>query len=344
VGFWKNILVGAPALPALQSPWAPTDSLVTFTATELYGALADSGAVSRDIALRVPGIKRAHGIHCGIVAGLKWQEMDNDTPAATQPNWLTTSASGVSPRARMFGIVSDLFMNGWACLSFTEDRTDALHIPYGLWKVEAGEVVVDGNVEAAYRAKPILIPLGYGENGILVDGVDSVRSARLIERIWNERIENPAPATNLHISDPAYDQMTAAEKIKIVDEWNANRRRAGGQTAVTQSFLDVQGLGETSADLFEKGRNASRLDLANHCAVPASIIEGAKDGGGGDINYSNETGARNELWDFGTSKFANAIEARLSLDDVCAPGRSIRADLSGLMAVPTQNMTATSQD
>lgn len=321
--------------------------MVTFAASEVLGAAEKAAvAVTRETALRVPGVKRAHGIHCGLVAGLSWYDWDGDVRAPEQPSWLTNSDSGVSPYHRMFGVTSDLFMCGWACISFTADMTDAMHVPYGLWHVDesTGRVVVADSVPTAYRAKPIVIPLGYGENGLLVDGVDSVRASRNIERAWNERVENPAPATDLHITDPAYNEMSAKEKRKIVDQWNENRRRAGGQTAVTQSFLEVKALGQTDAGLFEKGRNAIRLDLANHTAVPASLIEGSKDGGGADINYSNDATSRNELWDFGTSRFVRAIEARLSLDDVCAPGHSIRADASNLMSTPTPNMHQTSED
>ena len=346
MGFWSNLLGVGPVTTGILSPWSPSDTLMTFAATELLGEMSSSGAVTREIALRVPGVKRAHGIHCATVAGLSWYQYDDTVRLADQPHWLTNSDSGVAPYHRMFGLVSDLFMNGWGCLSFTDDQSDCLHIPYGLWKIDpnTGTVEVDKSIPAEYRARPVAIPLGFGENGILVDGIDSIRAARNIERAWNERVENPAPATDLHITDPAYNEISKKEKRKIVDEWNENRRRAGGQTAVTQSFLEVKALGQTSADLFEKGRNAIRLDLANHSAVPASIIEGAKDGGGTDINYSNDATSRNQLYDFGTSRFVRAIEARLSLDDVCPPGQSIRADLSNLMAVPTPSMNQTSED
>lgn len=347
MGFWQSLFGGGPvAAIGLLSPWTPSDTIMTFAATELLGEMSASDVVTRNVALRVPGVKRAHGIHCGLVAGLSWYQYENEQRLVDQPAWLTSSASGVSPYLRMYGIVSDLFMSGWACLAFTDDMSDALHIPQGLWKVDSntGAIIVDARIPEAYRVKPVAIALGYGDNGILTDGVDSIRASRDIERAWNERVKNPAPATDLHITDPAYNEITKTEKQKLVDEWNENRRRAGGQTAVTQSFLEVKALGQTDAGLFEKGRNAVRLDLANHAAVPASIIEGAKDGGGTDINYSNDATSRNELFDFGTSRFVRAIEARLSLDDVCPPGQSIRADLSNLMAAPTPSMNQTSED
>lgn len=219
MGFWSNLL-GGPITTGILSPWTPSDTLMTFAATELLGDMKASDVVTRDVALKVPGVKRSHGIHCGLVAGLSWYQYDGDQVVPDQPGWLTSSASGVSPYLRWYGIASDLFMSGWACLSFTSDMSDALHIPQGLWKVNSGTGVieVDARIPEAYRAKPVAIALGYGDNGILVDGVESIRASRSIERAWNERVKNPAPATELHINDPAYNGITKTEKQKLVDE------------------------------------------------------------------------------------------------------------------------------
>lgn len=346
VGFlgWLGFGSTTPTL-GVQSPLAPTDQLATF-AVDAWMRDIGKLVTTRETALSVPGLKRAHRLHCSLVAGLNFRQMIDAAVDADQPGWLTNSASGVSPYHRMFGVTSDLFFNGWACLGFTEQLDDAMHIPFGWWGADAMGTIVctDPRIPDRYRARLVAIPMGYGENGILTDGMATIRAALRIEEVWMERIENPLPATNLHIDDPQFDGMSRREKRKIVDDWNENRKRAGGQTAVTQSFLKVESLGTVSADLFEKGRNAIRLDIANHAAVPASIIEGAKDGGGTDINYSNESAARNELYDFGTKAFVQAIEARLSLDDVCEPGKSIRADLSNLMAVTSPNTDPTSAD
>lgn len=343
---WRNPFgsLSTPTL-AVQSPWAPPDELVTFAAEEVLGAMSANGAVTREIALRVPGVKRAHGIHCSIVAGLPFFQMTGDDRTDPQPKWLTNSDSGISPYHRMYGVASDLFMRGWACLGFTSDLDDAIHIPYGLWGIDDnGAVTINDSIPAKYRARAVAIPLGYGSNGILVDGIDSVRAARAIDRAWIDRIENPVPQTNLHITDPAYDQLTKREKRKIIKEWNENRRASGGATTMTQSFLTVESLGTADVNLFEKGRNAVRLDLANHTAVPASLIEGSKDGSGSDIEYSNGETTPNELYNFGTKNFVQAIEARLSLDDVCPPGDSIRADLSEFQATTSPSINPTSVD
>lgn len=347
VSIWSKLFGRTtPASVGVASPYAPPSDLVTFALAEILGQQADSGAVTRETALRVPAVKRAHGIHCSFVAGLQFYEMDGDARAAEQPGWLTNSASGISPYHRMYGITSDLFMSGWACIAFTEDMSDAVHVPMGWWGVDnAGEPVITNTAVPARYSRPVAISLGYGDNGILVDGVASIRAALLIEKAWIDRVENPVPQTDLHFTDPKYDDLSRKEKRKIVDDYNENRRRGGGSTAVTQSFVEVRALGTVSADLFEKGRNAVRLDLANHGAVPASIVEGSKDSGT-DVKYTGvkDGATRNELYDFGTKRFVQAIEARLSLDDVCLSGRSIRADLSTALAAPTPDTNPTSAD
>lgn len=340
---------GGSTTAGVQNPMSPTDALVTFAADQwLRDRDKETLGLTREGALRVPAVKRAHGIHCSIVAGLPFQLMDGETPATLQPGWTTNSESGISPYHRMYGVTSDLFMHGWACIGFTEELDDAMHIPWGWWGVNQLEdnrvVVTDKRIPDKYRARLIAIPMGYGNNGLLFDGADSIRAAQDIERVWMERVRNPSPATNLHITDPAFDNISGKEKRRIVDQWNENRARDGGQVAVTQSYLEVISLGSVSADLFEKGRNAIRLDLANHTAVPASIVEGARDGGGSDINYSNDATDRNELYDFGTKGFVQAIEGRLSLNDVSEPGQSYRADLSNFMAVPSPASNPTSTD
>ncbi|WP_336493013.1 hypothetical protein, partial [Methylobacterium nigriterrae] len=93
-------------------------------------------------------------------------------------------------------------MSGWGCLGFTDDMTDCMHVPVGWWGADAaGNIVIfDQRVPARYRARPIAIPMGYGNNGLLVDGVSTVRAALRIEDVWMERINNPLPATDLHIT------------------------------------------------------------------------------------------------------------------------------------------------
>jgi hypothetical protein len=335
---------------AIQSPWAPTDPLVTFAMDEaLAGALAASGVTTREVALTVPGVKRAHDILCSVAAGVPYFLMDGDTRVAAdgQPAWLTNSASGVSPYHRAWGIASDQYMTGWAAVGFTSDRTDCLHIPMGMWGMDdknRPQAVKGAPIPSEYTDYLVAIPLGYGSNGLLVDGARAVQQARYVEDAYQHRIENPVALTIMTIAGERYDAMDKAKRRTLRDEWAEGRKKSS--LGMVPDYVKIDTAGQVSTDLYESARNASRLDLANHSGVPASLIEATRQGGGGgqDIRYSNDTSQRNELYDFGAAKYVRAFEARMSLDDVCAPGLSIRADLSALMASPSPDTNPTSED
>lgn len=345
-------LPAANTLP-IVSPWSPQDGLQTITVDDALGEILgkQGSRITRETALRVPGVKRAHGIICAQLASIPFFQMDGDTRTDEQPEWLTDSASGVAPYHRMFGAASDWFFHGWACFGFTEDRTDCLHIPYGMWKVDprTGDIRVDSDdIDSAYKAHLVAVPLGYGENGLLVDGADTIRQARNVEAAYQDRLENPIPLTVLTLDQDRWDGSTPEERATLRDEWNEGRRK--NSTAMKPSWIHVDMPGTVQTDLYETGRNAVRLDVANHVALPASILEGVRQGGSGggtEITYTGvQNGAtRGELWDFGQAKrMLMAFEARMSLDDICEPGLSIRGDLTSMQAVPAPNTTPTSED
>lgn len=343
-----------PAPPlAIASPWAPQDSLVTWAIDDALGALLESDTLilTRDVALRIPAVKRAHGIHVTQFADVKFRQMNDATPTPEQPRWLTTSNSGVSPYHRMQGLGSDFFFHGWGCLSWTADLSDCMHVPFGLWKVaDDGSVqITDNRIPAAYRARPVAIPVGYGENGLLADGADAIREARAIEAAYMDRLNNPVPLTILGIPRDVWESWTVDERKDYRQQYIDGRKAKNGAVAMKVAEFPIDMPGQSSVDLYESGRNAVRLDLANHTSTPASLLEGTQQGGAGssEIKYTGvANGAnRSELWDFGLARrWTLAVEGRLSLDDVCAPGLSIRGDISNQTAAPTPAMNPTSED
>lgn len=347
----------AVAPPAISSPWTPQDSLVTFAVDDALKGFLETQhtALTREVSLRVPAVKRAHGIHCTEFAAIEFYEMDGAQRTTPQPRWLVNGDSGVSPYHRRFGIGSDLFFWGWACVGFTEDRTDCMHIPFGLWRIEDdGSVWIDpdkiSGAWAKYRANPVVIPLGYGENGVMVDGVDTIREARQIEEAYVDRLNNPVPLTVLDVPWDVWQGWTPDERASFRDQWIKGRKSANGSTAMKPDTFGVSMPGQVEVNLYESGRNAVRLDIANHTSTPASLLEGVRQGGSGggsEIKYTGvQNGASaNELWRFGLARrMTLAFEARMSLDDVSASGRSIRGDLSHVFNVPEAPTNPTSED
>lgn len=202
--------------------------------------------------------------------------MDGDARDSDQPKWLTNSRSGVSPYHRNFGAASDWFFEGWACFGFTADPTtdpdaDCMHIPYGLWFVdtkgvrgEKGLVYCDSeDVPDEYKVYLVAVPLGFGEGGILVDGKDTIDQALKIEEAYLNRLDNPIPLTVLTLRDDIYFGMDKDKRAELRDEWNEGRRK--NSTALKPEAMKVDLPGATvGTDLYETGRNAVRLDIANH--------------------------------------------------------------------------------
>lgn len=339
----------SPVLPL--SPFSPQD-LTQITIEELWHGNDVPKTLTVDTALRIGPVKRSYEVVCGVLARMPWKQYDANGETGDQPEWLTNSQSGIAPRSLRYGVVGDLFLHGWAVIGFElgDDGypKDALHIPFGWWSIDkqTGEINVDAAVNARYKQRVVAIPLGYGSNGLMVDGIDALKDARTINAAYRDRIENPIAQTILTLDQQTWDGWTKEEREEFRQMWIKGRQSANGSTAMKPSGVTVDVSGALPTDLFESGRNANRLDIANHAGIPADLLEGSKQSGGGDIHYSTEAGGaqRNELWDFGLAKFADAIEARLSLDDVCPSGLSLRVDHGDYLIAPNPSTPTPSED
>lgn len=345
-----------PGLPAsIVSPYSSQDSLVKVLADDLFPAdvrdrAAAAVAITRDTAMMIPAVARAHGVHVTQFAENPFYVMDGDNRAAVQPRWTSTTSSGIPPFIRWSGVGDDLFWEGWALLAFTEDGEDCIHVPWGMWGIRADRTVwVDpAVVPVEYRARLIPLTVGPTWRGILHTGTRAIDQARKIEDAYQKRLENPIPLTIMNIPLDIYQGMDATERKRMRDEWTEGRRR--GEVGMKPTEFGIEMPGQISTDLYETGRNGSRLDIANATATPADLLEGAKQGGSGGttMRYQGvgEGGVtRSDLWDFGLAKrFTLAVEARLSMDDVVAPGLSVRADRAAVVSAPTPATNPTSED
>lgn len=341
MGIWNWLVTGewgttttAPTT-GVVSPWASQDSLETALVGEIFGV--DPDVITRDTAMRVPGLKRAIQVHADVVAAPLVQYARGGVKVEPQPRWLQSSDSGIAPLIRTKGLVRDLALEGHALLGCRLDSfgqiDDAIHVPTSMWKLNNdATITINEAIAPAYRQKLIYIPLG--TPGILTDAIDTIRQARALDIARTVRLSAPPAATELHLNDSTRDDITAKEKEKLAKNYSDTRRKFS--VSVTPSYLDVKENGAGQVDLFESATNSIRLDIANHASVPASVIEGAKtSGGGGDMTYTGKGDERSELYDLGSRQFADAITARLSLDDVCGEGQYIAFDRSADFAVPT---------
>ncbi|HUG50384.1 MAG TPA: hypothetical protein VLZ78_05245 [Terrimesophilobacter sp.] len=367
MGFFRDLFLG-PAASAvtggLLSWYSPQDSIHSMFVADALPVAPD--AVTRDTAFRVPAVDRAHDVICSVIADMPWVAYDGTrmvrdaetgelepTRLEQQPEWLTNTKTGIPPYDLRWAVTSDLFMHGWAAIGFELGAdglpTDALHIPKALWSIKDGTIQVNAQIDARYRQRVVPIRLGYGKNGMMVDALDDIKAARTIADAYRDRIENPIAHTTLTVEGDKWDGWSWSEREEMRQFWITGRAAKGGAVAMKPSWITADMSGQLPTDLFESGRNANRLDLANHAGLPASMLEGVRQGGSGGGTEMRYTGVQNgaqrsEVWDFGVRKYAGAIAARLSLDDVCASGHLIRLDTSRFLATPAPPEQQRSED
>lgn len=336
MGLW-GFLTGAPTPPL--SAGAPTlaapgsgDSLAAAIVGDIFGALPKE-VITREVAQRVPELKRALTAHQALVAPLRFEKYEGDTKVPAQPYWVSSCDY---PRMSRFIalklLTAELFWEGLgvlACRLDTEGNVyDWVTVPRHLWSMDhsTGQVTLHESIPAEFRMRVVLVPLG--ANGLIIDGIDSIRQARKLELARQNRLDAPPASTELHVTNAQYDEMTRDEQAELVAAYVENRNKYS--VSVTKSFVEVKERGTTGQlDLFESAKNSLRLELAMHASVPAQFVSGGKEGGAnGEMNYNGVGGPTGELWSFGSSTYALAIAAALSGDDVVGPGAEVRADLS----------------
>lgn len=321
---------------ALSSPFSSSNAQLVAWADHFN---TDNSELTRATAMQVPAVAKARNLICSMVAGLDLIELD-EHDKVNQP-WLYRSSNLISPYHRMVWVLDDLFFYGWSLLAVQRDAagqiTDAVRVPMERWQIDAdtSEVRVDGK-----PVKPqdvILIP-GIFE-GILTAGAPTVRGARALSKAWIDRAQSPIPMVELHqISD---DIIEPDEAQEMVAAWNS-ARASGGATGFTDNRVELRVHGTSDASLFEDGRNAVVLDIARLTGIPAALLEGSQSEA--SLTYSTQEGRRNEFLDYALPMWIKPIEARLSLDDVCAPGRRIRFDLSSLTTTEQPVISAPIED
>jgi hypothetical protein len=351
MSFFSRILFGAPASAAavlganalvggsgIISPWSTPSEMLTFVYTDIYGAGSGLDAVTRDTAMTVAPIKRGRGVIVSKLADLPLELGTVDprtqefTADAQQPAWLTVTRHPQSPWHRLALTLDDLLFYGWSLWVLERDEagaiTDAGRIAYERWEFDATAptgVSVDGKQVA--NADDVLLIAGPDE-GLLITGRDSIRGWRHMEAAWVGRVRNPIPAMVLH--EKTDGGVSQAEAQQYVNAWAEARTSPNGAVGFLPSTLDLEVHGQPDADMFDKGRNAARIDLANHMNLPVEAVGGST--ATASLTYSTEQGSRIQLVD-DLEYYAGPLEAALRSDKVAGPGKAIRLNRAFLTAL-----------
>ncbi len=323
---------------AIVSPWAE-GSLSTVVWSDVIGADVEK-PLTRTEAMQSPGFRKARDLLCGTAMRFPLIALQGDTPLsdADQPTWLYRTDGGVSPQMRMAWTVDDLLFYGsslWQVTRGTDGKIlDAERLPWEWWDVTpAGAILVQGKPVPARD----VIYFPSHTDPLLTSAATAIRTARSVDESVARRAASPVPVMEIHETGNGDMPITMDEAKELVKTYNTARRDPEGATVFTPAAYELKphGANADSGALVE-GRNASRLDAANHTGVPASMLEGSS--AGASLTYVTTEGKRSEFLEYGVTPWLTTVEARLSMDDVVPRGTRVAFDLAALY---TPNPSAT---
>ncbi|MCL1871834.1 MAG: hypothetical protein FWF90_15670 [Promicromonosporaceae bacterium] len=322
---------GAAAPPwqnaALASPFGgSSSSLAGIVLADVFGLNEDVIPVTRDLAMRVPGVVKSRALIAGTLSRFPLKQYTGALEDPAQPAWLSRTDTGQSPQVRMLWTLDDLLFYGTSLWATQRDSSgqivDALRIPWDEWELTDDlEIIVQG---APARADEVLYFEGPQE-GLLDIAAGDVRASLGLKRAWSSRVRTPVPLMALRqtVDSP----LTSDERKELANDWDVARRQGGTASLPFGWELDTPGA-DSPADLFVEGRNAERIDWANYTNLPVAVLDGSP--ATASLTYSVKGDARAELVDISLVYWAAPIAARLSLDDVTPAGTRIDFDITWL--------------
>jgi len=337
-------------LPGVVFPWNTTTAISALVYKDLYGSEA-AEAVSREVAMRVAPVKRARAVIVGRLADLPFEmgEIRDGAFVAdpVQPEWLTsTSDIATTPWWRFAWSLDDVLFTGWALWAVDRDAAgriiDADRIPRERWRFDqtspTGVAVALGDPAAQQWVNvpdPASVILFAGpDDGLLSTAADSITGWRLMEKAWVGRVRNPIPLMVLHEADKN-DPVTQAEAQQYVEAFAAGRTSPNGAIGFLPAKLTMEVHGEVKAELFNEGRNAARIDIANHVNLPVSYLDGST--ATASLTYVTQEGDRHALID-DLEYWLAPFESRLSAADITGdPAKVIRVNRANLTVAPNDN-------
>lgn len=116
------------------------------------------------------------------------------------------------------------------------------------------------------------------------------------------------------------ETMSGEELTDLAREW-AELRKDGSTVGALNDYVEFIEYKKDPAEVLANQRQYQALELARLCSVPAYLVNAPTPGA--SMTYQNAQQARQDLWLFGTSQYARAISARLSMNDLLPRGRFV---------------------
>jgi HK97 family phage portal protein len=289
--------------------------------------------VNRNEAMSVPSVARCRNLVAGVVADLPLNLYRKSTGEELgNPIWVEQPSINQPRSVTMAWTVDSLMMYGVAYWEVTEVYAEDGRPSRFEWVPNVkvtfetdlyGTKVTQYYVDAVARPQwgvGSLITFQAFDEGILDRGAETIRAAIDLRKAAVLAASTPMPSGVLRNNGADLDPKEIAG---LLAAWkNARQNRA---TAYLTSTLEYQPTSFSPKDMmYDEAQQFLATEIARLCNIPAYMVSAEANN---SMTYANVLDERKQFYALSVAPYVNAIQDRLSMDDITARGNAVRFDV-----------------
>jgi HK97 family phage portal protein len=286
-------------------------------------------AVSRQMALSVPAIKRCRDLICGTIASIPLEYYKKSTGEhIAPPRWVEQPSKSQPRFETLYYTLDSLLMFGVSYWRITETYQEDGRMANAEW-IGNGRVSFEtdpmSHYITQYYVDGIPVPMsGLGslitfqkDEGILSTGARTIQAAVDVQKA--AAIAASTPMASGILKNTGAD-LPPAEVSGLLSAWK--RSRQNNSTAYLTSTLEFQGTQFSPKDmLYNEAIQNLATECARLCSVDPYYVSASQNT---TMTYANVQDERKQMVAFTLQPYVSAIEARLSMDDISTAGHYVK--------------------
>jgi HK97 family phage portal protein len=283
--------------------------------------------VSRKDAMSVPAVARARNLICGTVAGIPLEYYNKQTgEVIASPRWINQLAKNQPSFITICWIVDSLLFYGVSYLRVTERYAEDGRPAAFEWIANArvtfttdleGIMVTQYYVDAAPIDMNDIVTIQGFDEGVLERAGRTIQSAIDINKAAS--IASATPMSSGILKNTGAD-LPPAEVSGLLAAWK--RSRNNNSTAYLTSTLEFQSTQFSPKDMmYNEAIQNLATEIARAMNVPAYYLSADQNS---TMTYANVTEERKQFFALSIEPYIQAIQTRLSMDDISTAGHAVR--------------------
>ena len=283
--------------------------------------------VSRHDAMTVPSVARARNLICGTVASIPLEYYKSSTgEVIAPPRWIKQLSKSQPSFITISWIVDSLLFYGVSYLLVTERYAEDGRPASFEWVANTrvtfttdlyGIHVTQYYIDASPVDMNDIVTIQGFDEGVLDRAGRTIQAAIDVDRAAAVNSANPQPAGFLKNSGA---DLPPNEVQGLIAAWK--RARQNNSTAYLTSTLDYNPVSFSPKDMMynEAVQNLS-TQIARAMNVPAYYLSADQNT---TMTYANVQDERKQFYALSIEPYIQAIQARLSMDDISTSGHEVR--------------------